>query len=105
MRFCQCGEFPNVGIFQSINITTMVTNAPQATQSSNHSHGNNNLGSRQGKPILGKPWEPQLSTGKDGTTDPEKTCHYCKDTGHDLDNCLHLQCKKHFLAQKQSRKD
>ena len=35
-----------------------------------------------------RPREPQLSAGKDGTTDPEKTCHYCKDTGHDLDKLL-----------------
>ena len=48
------------------------------------------------------PRESQLSAGKDGTTDLEKTCHYCKDTGHKLDNCLHLQCKKDFLGHKQS---
>ena len=40
--------------------------------------------------------------GMMGTTDLEKTCHYCKDTGHELDNCLHFQCKKDLLAHKQS---
>ena len=97
MENSQMWEFLNPSMLQ-----TVVTNVLQATQSGNHSHGNSNLGSRQGKPFLGRPQEPQLSAGKDGTTDPEKTCHYCKDTGHELDNCLCLQCKKDFLAHKQS---
>ena len=80
----------------------MVTNALQAAQANSQGCGNNNLGSRQGKSYLGRPQELQLSAGKDGTVDPEKTCHYCKDTGHNLDNSLHLQCKKDFLAHKQS---
>ena len=78
-----------------------VTNALQATQSGIGGHGNNS-GYRQGKSFLGQPWEPQLSAGKDGTIYPEKTCRYCKDTGHDLDNCLPLKCKKDFLVCKQS---
>ena len=40
---------------------------------------------------------------KDGAAYPKKTCHYCKDTSHELDNCLCLQCKKDLLAHKQSR--
>ena len=28
----------------------------------------------EGKPFLGRAREPQLSAGKDGTTDPNKTC-------------------------------
>ena len=51
---------------------------------------------------MDRPWEPQLSAGKDGITDPEKTGCYCEDTGHKLDNCLYLQCKKDLLACKQS---
>ena len=31
-------------------------------------------------------------------TDPDKTCNYCKDMGHDVDNCLSLQKHKAFLA-------
>ena len=31
-------------------------------------------------------------------TDPDKTCNYCKDMGHDMDNCLSLQKHKAFLA-------
>ena len=93
----QMQEFLNPSTLQ-----TMVTNALHATQSSNCSCGNNNSDSRQGKPFLGRPQEPQLSAGKDETTKPEQTCHYCKDTGHKLDNFLHLQHKKDFLACKQS---
>ena len=26
--------------------------------------------------------------GKDGVTNPEQSCRYCKDTGHLLENCL-----------------
>ena len=92
----QMQEFLNPSTLQ-----TVVSNGLHTTQSSSHSCSYNS-GPRQGKPFLGQPWEPQLSAGKDRTTDPEKTCQYCKDMGHDLDNCLHLQCKKYFLAQKQS---
>ena len=83
-------------LFNPSILQTVVTNALQAAQAGSCGCGNNNSDSRQGKPFLGRPQEPQLSAGKDGTIDPEKTCHYCKDTGHDLDNCLHLQCKKDF---------
>ena len=89
-------EFLNPSTLQMV-----VTNVLHAAQSNSHGCGYNS-GSRQGKSFLGQPWEPQLSAGKDGTTNPEKTCQYCKDTGHDLDNCLHLQHKKDFLAHKQS---
>ena len=85
-----------------LTLQTVVTNTLHTAQSSNHGHGNNNSDSRQGKPLLGRPQEPQLSAGKDRTTNPEQTCCYCKDTGHELDNCLHLQHKKDFLAHKQS---
>ena len=38
--------------------------------------------------------------GKDGTTDPDKECRYCKDTGHELNNCKRLQHKEDLLAAK-----
>ena len=41
--------------------------------------------------FLGKPCEPVIAAGKDGMTDPEKTCNYCKGMGHDVDNCLCFQ--------------
>ena len=55
----------------------------------------------KGKPFLGKCWEHQLSAGKDGTIDPEKSCRYCKDMGHKLENCLRLQARREFLDHQQ----
>ena len=73
----------------------MVTNALQAVQGNSHGHGTyKGFIPREGKPFLGRAREPQLSAGKDGTTDPDKTCRYCKDTAHVLENCVCLQCKK-----------
>ena len=51
----------------------------------------NNTQTQTSKPFLGVCWEPQLAAGIDGSIDPEKSCNYCKDTGHDINNCLHLQ--------------
>ena len=39
-----------------------------------------------GKPYLGKSRPPEVK-GLDGTTNPSLVCHYCRDTGHELDNC------------------
>ena len=80
-----------------------VTNALQAVQGNSHGHGTSHgFVPREGKPFLGRPREPQLLASKDGTTDPDKTCRYCKDTGHDLENCVHLQCKKDLQACQQA---
>ena len=58
----------------------------------------------QGKqPFLGKRQPSQLSAGIDGTTDPEKSCRYCKDMGHELRNCLRLQAREAFLARKEKQ--
>ena len=62
-------------------LQTVVTSALQAVQPGEHSQSN--IG-RPSKPFLGKPQEPQLAAGKDGTIDPDKTCRYCKDTGHEV---------------------
>ena len=49
-------------------LQTIVTNTLHATQSSGHGQGHHNSsGTRQGKPFLGKPQEPQLSAGKGKT--------------------------------------
>ena len=55
--------------------------------------GSHGFTPREGRPFLGQPRQPQLSAGKDGTIDPNKACRYCKDTGHKLENCVHLQRK------------
>ena len=51
----------------------------------------------QGK-FFGKRCEPKVAAGIDGTTDPDKHCNYCKDTGHVKENCLHLQKHNAFVA-------
>ena len=82
----------NTQIQEFLNPTTLqtaFTNALQASQFRPY-------GSR-GK-FLGKKQEPVIAAGKDGTIDPDKTCNYCKDMGHDMDNCLHLQKHQAFLA-------
>ena len=76
-------------------LQTAVTNALQAAHSNSHGHGGlRGFAPRGGRPFLGLPREPQLSAGKDGTINPDKTCRYCKDTGHEMENCVHLQRKK-----------
>ena len=76
-------------------LQTAVTNVLQAVQGNLCGHGGSRgFTPREGKLFLDQPREPQLSVGKDRTTDPDKTCRYCKDSGHELGNCVHLQRKK-----------
>ena len=82
----------NAQIQEWLNLSTLqtaFTNALQATQFRPY---------RSGGKFLGKKQEPVVAAGKDRTTDPDKTCNYCKDMGHDVDNCLRLQKRKAFLA-------
>ena len=82
----------NIQIQELLNpntLQTAFTNALQAAQFRPY-------GSK-GK-FYGKKRDPVIAAGKDGTTDLDKTCNYCKDTGHDVDNCLHLQKHQAFLA-------
>ena len=37
----------------------------------------------RGKPFLGTNMPPKLSKGLDGSLDPNLSCQYCKDTGHE----------------------
>ena len=55
--------------------------------------------------LLGKHCEPQVSAGKDGSTDPSLSCQYCKDTGHELGNCARLAARQEFLAHQQQAKE
>ena len=76
----------------------------QAAQSNSQGHGGScGFTPREGRPFLGQPKEPQLSAGKDGTIDPDKTCRYCKDTGHELENCVCLQRKKDLSSSSSGR--
>ena len=59
----------------------------------------------QGKPFLGKCRPSKLAAGKDGVTNLEQSCRYCKDTGHLLKNCLQLQAREQFLANQDKLKE
>ena len=84
-------------------LQTTVTNALQTAQSNLHGRGGSSgFTPREGRPFLGQPREPQLLAGKDRTIDPDKTCRYCKDSGHKLGNCVHLQRKKDLQAHHQA---
>ena len=56
-----------------------------------------------GKEFLGTHRPPKLATGKDVKTDPEQSCRYCKDTGHELRNCPRLAARNQFLAAQQQQ--
>ena len=82
-------------------LTTTFSNALMAMKTSFTSksrYRGNNQQSGQGRPFLGKHHPSQLSVGKDGVTNPDQTCHYCKDTGHLLENCVRLEARQQFLA-------
>ena len=44
--------------------------------------------------------KPKVAAGIDGTMDLDKSCNYCKDTGHEKNNCLRLQKHNAFVASK-----
>ena len=82
------------------SLQSAFTNALQAAGKSNTSNPNTRPGS---KPFQGKRRPSQLSAGIDGTTDPEKSCNYCKDMGHLIGNCLRLQARKAFLKKQEEQ--
>ena len=49
--------------------------------------------SNDGKKFIGKPRPSKLSMGIDGSLDENLMFQYCKETGHELDNCKWLQQK------------
>ena len=55
---------------------------------------------KQFKPsqFYGKPREPQLVPGMDGSLKPETDCNYCKDLGHLKYNCPKLKEKEARMA-------
>ena len=82
------------------SLQSAFTNALQAAGKSNKSNPNTRPGSQ---PFQGKRRPSQLSAGIDGTTDPEKSCNYCKDMGHLIGNCLRLQARKAFLKKQEEQ--
>ena len=86
-------------------LTTAFLNALSATKTSSTSQTGNRSNNQQftPKPFFGKLRPSKLAAGKDGTTNPNQTCQYCKDTGHLLENCVHLEARNNFLAEKERK--
>ena len=86
-------------------LTMAFLNALSTTKTSFTSQTGNRGNNQQftPKPFLGKLHPSKLAAGKDGTTNPDQTCHYCKDTGHLLENCLRLEARDKFVAEREKR--
>ena len=83
--------------FDPKTITDTVINAVQGNYPSSKPAG---FASKQFKPsqFYGKPHEPQLIPGTDGSLKPETDCNYCKDLGHLKYNCPKLKEKEARMA-------
>ena len=85
-------------------LTMAFSNALSAIKTSFTSQAGNR-GNKQfaPKPFLGKYCPSKLTAGKDGTTNPNQTCQYCKDTGHLLENCVRLEARNKFMAERERK--
>ena len=83
--------------FNPKTITNTVINAVQGNYASSKPAG---FTPKQFKPsqFYGKPCEPQLVPGTDGSLKPETDCNYCKDLGHLKYNCPKLKEKEARMA-------
>ena len=89
-------------------LTMAFSNALSATKTSFASQSGSRSNQNQSqqftsKPFLGKPHPSKLVAGKDGITNPDQTCRYCKDTGHLLENCLRLEARNKFIAERERK--
>ena len=83
--------------FDPKTITDTVINVVQGSIPSSKPAG---FAAKQFKPFqfYGKPREPQLVSGMDGSLKPETDCNYCKDLGHLKYNCPKLKEKEARMA-------
>ena len=89
-------------------LTTAFSNALSATKTRFASQSGSRSNQNQSqqftlKPFLGKPHPSKLAAGKDGITNSDQTCRYCKDTGHLLENCLRLEARNKFIAERERK--
>ena len=86
--------------FEPKTITDTVINAVKGSIPSSKPSG---FSAKQFKPsqFYGKPCEPQLVPGMDGSLKPETDCNYCKDLGHLKYNCPRLKEKEARIAGQQ----
>ena len=88
----------SLSAFDPKTITDKVINAVQGNYPSSKPAG---FASKQFKPsqFYGKPCEPQLVPGMNGSLKPETDCNYCKDLGHLKYNCPKLKKKEARMAE------
>ena len=79
--------------YQKINPFAKASNPFQATNQAQPG-----TSSQYSRPYLGQPREPQLTPGADGNLNPALSCKYCKDTGHEVRNCIKVKCKEALKA-------
>ena len=89
-------------------LTTAFSNALSATKTRFTSQSgsratNQNSNQFTPKPFLGKPRPSKLAAGKDGNINPDQSCRYCKDTGHLLENCLRLDARNKYIAEREKK--
>ena len=96
---CKLSE--RLSVFDPKTITDTVINTVQGSMPGNKPQG---FSSKIFKPsqFYGKPREPQLVPGTDGSLKPDKDCNYCKDLGHLKYNCPKLKEKEARMAGQQS---
>ena len=87
----------HLSAFDPKTITNTVINVVQGNYPSSKPAG---FTTKQFKPsqFYGKPHEPQLIPGTDGSLKPETDCNYYKDLGHLKYNCLKLKEKEARMA-------
>ena len=87
--------------FDPKTIAYTVINAVQSSTQANKPHS---FGHKPYKPsqFYGKPKEPQLVPGINGSLKPDTYCNYCTDLGHLKFNCPKLKAQEAKLAGQQS---
>ena len=91
----------HLSAFDPKTIADTVINAVQSNTQTNKPH---NFGHKPYKPsqFYGKPKEPQIVPGTDGSLKPDTDCNYCKDLGHLKFNCPKLKAKEARLTGQQN---
>ena len=84
----------------AFNPKTIAETVINAVQSNTQASKPSSFGHKPYKPsqFYGKPKEPQLASGTDGSLKPDTDCNYCKDLGHTKFNCPKLKAKEARLA-------
>ena len=68
-------------------------------------YGNQNQsGTQQRRKFMGKPREPKLTPGTDGSLNPTIKCRYCEDTGHITKVCPRIKAHDEYNAAKAAAK-